>query len=61
MLRNNSFEQSMTPEEQSIVNQKLREVTGILYKNTLKEELEPKQSFSVALLRSAPNGAALKP
>ena len=39
MSRNNSLEQSMTPKEQSIVDQKLREVAEILYKNTPKEEL----------------------
>ena len=30
----------MTPEEQVIVQQKLREVASILYRNTLSKELE---------------------
>ena len=49
MSRNNSLEQSMTPEEQSIVDQKLREVAEILYKNTPKEELATFETIELSV------------
>ena len=39
----------MTPEEQSIVDQKLREVAEILYKNTPSEELETFETIELSL------------
>ena len=38
----------MTPEEQSTIDQKLKEVAEILYNNTPREELARKQSFPAA-------------
>ena len=39
----------MTPEEQSIVDQKLREVAAILYKNTPSEELATFETVELSL------------
>ena len=39
----------MTPEEQSIVDQKLREVAEILYKNTPSEELATFETIELSL------------
>ena len=39
----------MTPEEQLIVNQKLREVAEILYKNTPKEELDTFETIELSV------------
>ena len=39
----------MTPEEQSIVDQKLREVAEILYKNTSSEELATFETIELSL------------
>lgn len=49
MSRNNSLEQTMTPEEQSIIDQKLREVAEILYKNTPKEELATFETIELSV------------
>ncbi len=47
--RKNSLEQSMTPEEQLIVDQKLREVAQILYNNTPSEELATFETIELSV------------
>ena len=39
----------MTPEEQSIVDQKLREVAEILYRNTPREELATFETIELSV------------
>lgn len=39
----------MTPEEQSIIDKKLREVAEILYKNTPKEELATFETIELSV------------
>lgn len=39
----------MTPEEQSIIDQKLREVAEILYNNTSKEELATFETIELSV------------
>lgn len=47
--RKNSLESSMTPEEQSTIDQKLREVAEILYNNTPSEELATFETIELSV------------
>ena len=47
--RKNSLEPSMTPEEQSTIDQKLKEVAEILYKNTHSEKLATFETIELSV------------